>query len=605
MPFDGLFAAAVRAQLSDVLAEARIDKIYQPTPYTIILHVRRPGDSRRLLLSADPRHARVHLTDTSPPNPLQAPAFCMLLRKYLDPGKIVAVEQVGLDRILHVVIDTFDDIGRPVRRRLVAELTGRNSNIILVDESSNKIIDAIRRASLRVNRYRAMLPGEEYVPPPPTGKSDPRTWQLDSIHDETARWPAAETVVRALVASFDGISPFAAEHIIAAAGLPTELRVEQLTDVQCDELSSALHALGAAAAAESFSPTIIVDDEGRPLDFWAFPPRHVAADRHRIMGDAGDPSAAVDAVYSRRLSDAAEGELRRKLQRTLSTARKRLARKAAALQSDLDDAARADEYRVFGELLTANLHMVQQGSEATVPDYYSGGTPVTIPLDPSLHPAANAQRYFKRYNKAKTARRLVREQLDATTAELDYLDQALVHVEMASGIAELHDIEAELAAAGLLPAPKERGARAGGRGSRRRRLPASKPIEAETSDGSRVLVGRNNRQNDQLSLRTARPDDIWLHAKDMPGAHVILQPADAAAEPDMDTVREAAEVAAYFSKGRQSSNVPVDWTRARHVRKPRGARPGMVIYDHHQTIYVTPNDHGIQRLLGDDGESQP
>lgn len=622
MPYDGLFAAAVRVRLHGALADARIDKIYQPAPYTIILHLRRPGENLRLLLSADPQHARVHLTETSPPNPLQPPAFCMLLRKYLDPGKIVAVEQVGMDRILHVVIDGFDDAGRPARRRLIAELTGRNSNIVLVDEASGRIIDALRRVSDRVNRYRALLPGVPYVPPPPADKIDPRAVTAADLEPFARDLDPDDTVERLLTAALEGVGPFAAKHIALAAGIPPAATVGGLTELPGEpadgtlpELTSegraALGALAdaartAARAAESGSaaPVLVVDERGLPADFWSMPPLHVAPERVRVMPD---PCAAVDAYYAHRLAAAEKDALRRRLARGLETALKRLRRKRRALEGDLEEAERAEEYRMFGELLTAHLHMVKQGSQAVVPNYYAGGEPVVIPMDPSLHPAVNAQRYFKRYNKAVTARRAVQEQLDAVARDIAYLEQALMHVETAATIEELEDVEAELAAAGFPFGAAGGGPGRGGRpgspasraGAGQRAAGAGRaaaaPLTARASDGSRILVGRSNRQNDQLTFRTARPDDVWLHVKDAPGAHVILQPAGG--EPSDDALREAAELAAYFSRARGSSRVPVDWTRVKHVRKPKGARPGMVVYDHHQTIYVTPGEEAVRARL--------
>ena len=609
MPYDGLFAAAVRHRLNDVLADARIDKIYQPTPHTLILHCRRPGGSHRLLLSADPLHARVHLTDASPPNPLQAPAFCMLLRKYLDPGKIAAVEQVGLDRILHLVIDGFDEAGRPARRRLVAELTGRNSNLILVDDASGLIIDAVRRVSARVNRYRALLPGEKYVPPPPTEKLDPRSVTAAALAASAKQGDPQETVTRRLAGVLDGVGPFAAEHLAAAAGLSPAARIDAMKDAEWAALAEAVRRTALAADKGDVSPVIIVDEHGRPADFWAFPPGHVARERIRPAADA---CRAVDECYAFRLTAMEQDELRRRLARALGSALKRLRRKADALQADLDEAARAEEYRVFGELLTAHLHMVEQGSQAVVPNYYEGGAPVVIPMDPALHPAVNAQKYFKRYNKARTARKAVQEQLETVRTDIAYLEQALMHVETASSLAALQDVEAELMAAGVPggakggePARRRPPARGRtGKSAGRQTRSVSAPLAARASDGSRILVGRSNRQNDHLTFKTARPDDIWLHVKNAPGAHVILQPAGGGSAPSDTALREAAALAAYFSSARGAGNVPVDWTRARHVRKPKGARPGMVIYDHHQTIYVTPDEDLVRDRVVDETHRQ-
>lgn len=596
MPFDGLFAAAVRRQLNDVLAGARIDKIYQPAPHTIILHCWRPGVDLRLLLSAEPNRPRMHLTRGNPPNPMQPPPFCMLLRKHLDPGKIAAVEQIGLDRVLHIVIDGYDEAGRPTRRRLVAELTGRNSNLILVDDASGVIIDAIRRASLHVNKYRAILPGETYVPPPLGNRLDPRSLTDGALSEKAATQPDGVAWARFIAGTVEGVSPFAARHVAVAAGLSPDAAMDPSDGQAMAAVVDVLAELTRAAVAGAFSPVIILNETGQPADFWAWRPAHVAPDR---LQPAPDPSAAADAYYEFRTAADAEQQLRATLQRAVGGALKRLRRKAAALRGDLEQAARAEEYRLYGELLMAHLHMVKKGPEATVPNYYEGGKPITIPLDPALDPAANAQKYFKRYAKAKTARLAIQQQLDAVEEEAAYLEQALLHVEMEAGMEALRELEAELQAAGVLPVAKagmpRRDQARGAKDERKQRARTAKPLRARATDGSVILIGRSNRQNDRLTLHTARPDDIWLHVKDLPGAHVILQPV--AGEPSEEALREAAELAAYYSRARSSSNVAVDWTKARYVRKPKGARPGMVIYDHHQTIFVTPDEQRVQALL--------
>lgn len=598
MPFDGLFAAAVRRQLADALIGARVDKIYQPTPNTVILHCWRPGENVRLLLSADPGYPRVHLTRSDPPNPLQPPTFCMVLRKHLDPGKIADVQQMGRDRVLHVVIDGYDENGKPARRRLIAELTGRNSNLILVDDAG-VIVDALRRASADVNSYRTIMPGELYVPPPATGKLDPGAVTPAELAEQAQALTDRPTWARFLTAVVEGVSPLAAAHIATSAALAPDAPLEPSDEKAFARVAHVLAQVTTAAEEGAFSPVVLTDDAGFPADFWAWRPSHVAADRLRA---ASDPSAAADEFFRYRTALAAEQQLRTKLTQAVRTALKRLQRKAEALRGDLEDARQADQYRLYGELLTASLHMVKQGPSATVPNYYENGAPIVIPLDPALSPAANAQRYFKRYNKAKTARSAVKAQLDAVETDIAYLEQVLMHVETAPGVPELREIEAELQAAGVMT-NSANARQTDGRTARRekatnrpQRTPSSRPLQTRASDGSVIFVGRSNRQNDGLTLHTARPDDIWLHVKNLPGAHVVLQPAGG--EPSEQALMEAAELAAYFSRARTSSNVAVDWTRARYVRKPKGARPGMVVYDHHQTIFVTPDERRIQQLLG-------
>jgi Predicted RNA-binding protein homologous to eukaryotic snRNP len=468
MPFDGLFAAAVRRQLADALVGARIDKIYQPMPHTVILHCWRPGEHRRLLLSADPNFPRVHLTRSDPPNPLQAPLFCMVLRKHLDPGKIVAVEQVGFDRVLHIVVDGYDENGKPARRRLIAELTGRNSNLVLVDEA-NLIIDALRRAPSDVNSYRAVWPGEPYVAPPATGKLDPRSATAEALVQRAAALTASTSWERFLSGAVEGVSPFAAAHVVAAAGLPPNAPVVP-EERSMAAVAAQLAELVRAAEAGAFSPAVVLDEAGCPADFWAWRPAHVAPDKLR---PAPDPCGAADAYYEHKTAVAAREQLRARLAQAVRAALKRLQRKAEALKEDLAAAEQAEQYRLFGELLTASLHMVKQGPEATVPNYYEGGAPITIPMDPALTPAANAQKYFKRYNKAKTAQTAVKAQLDAVNADMAYLEQALLHIELAPGTPELEELEAELQAAGVLPAAPPRRRTAAGQAAPSR--PAPRP----------------------------------------------------------------------------------------------------------------------------------
>lgn len=600
MPFDGLFVAALAAELDQQLADARIQKIHQPDSRTLVLQCYKPGRTCRLLISTEPNYARAHLVETAPPNPPHPPAFCMLLRKHLEPARILKVSQVGLDRILHVTCEAMEASGRRVRLVLIAELTGRNSNVILVEEGSGRILDALHRTGGQEGARRDLLPGETYVPPPVPEKRDPRRTSPEEIGRLLGLQPAPQKLARAITDLFDGFGPFAAREVLLRAGVDPDAARGDLQPEDLQRVAAALARLAADAAEGRFAPVLVMDAAGEPQEFWAFPPAQVQC----RLQPCASASEAAEAYYSRRLAVVSFQRRKQRLERLVGQAKGRLERKAENLRQDLAMAERAEEYRLYGELLTAHLHLVQRGPEVTLPNYYEDNKPVTIPLDPSLTPAENAQRYFKRYAKARSAQSAVQAQLDATLAELAYLEQAAVHIEMADSEEALSDIEAELAAAGVVPPqspvaappPSGRGkASAQDRNaSRWAQEGAAGPIEARTSRGARVRIGRSNRQNDRLTLRIARPDDIWLHVKDLPGAHVILEVQGEPAEEDL---REAAMLAAYFSKARHSSNVPVDWTRVRHVHKPKGARPGMVIYDHHQTIYVSPDEETVKALL--------
>lgn len=600
MPFDGLFVAALAHELDQQLAEARIQKIHQPDARTLVLQCYRPGGTHRLLISTEPNFARAHLVETAPPNPPHPPAFCMLLRKHLEPARILHVAQVGLDRILHFTCESVEASGRRVRFVLIAELTGRHSNVVLVEESSGRILDALHRTGAGPSPRRVLMPGETYEPPPGPDKRDPRRISPDETRRLLALQPAAQKVVRTITDLFDGFGPFAAREILLRAGLDPEAAHGDLAEKDVERVAAALGDLAAANAQGRFEPTVVLDAAGEPQEFWLFPPIQTRGTSKRCAS----ASEAASEYFGRRLAVETLHRRKQRLQRLLAQGQERLARKVENLRQDLAAAEQAEEYRLYGELLTAHLHLVARGSAATLPNYYADNALVTIPLDPSLTPAENAQRYFKRYAKARSAQAAVKAQLDAALDELAYLEQAAIHLEMADSDDALNEIEAELAAAGVAPHPGQAAGIVPGagatpstrarRGAHPSRDEAAAPLEARTSRGSRVRIGRSNRQNDRLTLRAAHPDDVWLHVKDLPGAHVILE---VQGEPADDELREAAMLAAYFSKARHSSNVAVDWTRARYVRKPKGARPGMVIYDHHQTVYVSPDEAAVKALL--------
>ncbi len=602
MPFDGLFAAAVAAELQSILTAARIHKIHQPDARTLVLACRMPGCNHRLLISTDPQHARMHLTDAAPPNPTHPPAFCMLLRKHLEPARILNVSQVGLDRIIHLTCETIDSSGRRVRLVLIVELTGRHSNVILVEEGTGRILDAMHRSATGAGPRRQLVPGEIYEPPPLPKKRDPRAAQRPDVARLLALQPGPQKVARTIAELYDGFGPFAVREVLARSGVDPDCTHGEMTARALERVADTVVTLAGAVAAGRFEPVLIVDDSGKPTDFWAFRPVHVQGS----VRACASASEAAATYFDHRLQVVAIDREKQRLGRATAAAIERLVRKVENLRHDLANAERADEYRLFGELLTAHLHELKRGPSATVANYHAGGAPVTIPLDPALEPAENAQRYFKRYAKARSAQEAVRAQLDAALVELAYLEQVALHIEMADEAGALAEIATELAGAGVLPKPKLQapGARRGepasshGPEPTRAKPPASGsaagPLVARTRRGARVLIGRSNRENDRLTLKTARPDDIWLHVKDLPGAHVILQ---VDGEPLEDDVADAAQLAAYFSKARLSSNVAVDWTRVRHVRKPRGARPGMVIYDHHRTVYVSPEEETVKALF--------
>ncbi|MFO7173103.1 MAG: NFACT RNA binding domain-containing protein [Bacillota bacterium] len=597
MGFDATVLAAVVDELDRHLRGGRIHKVYQPTPWELHLLVYAGREHLRLLLSCHPQGARLHLTQVVRPNPPHPPTFCMLLRKHLEGGRILAVRQVGRERIAHVEVGALDELGNPATYTLVAEVMGKHSNLVLL-APSGRIIDAARRATEEQNRYREVLPGLPYVPPPPTGKLDPAAVTGEELGQWLARAgveamgrPAWQFVLDAV----DGLGPLVAREIAHRAGVGG--LAGNLGPAELDRLARACRELYALVDSRAFAPTLLLDEAGQPRDFAVVELRHWAGATLPV----DSVSALLDRFYAAQEERQRTTALRAELRRVLAQELGRVRRKLQAQLEDLRRAEEAEPLRQKGELLMAYLWQVPRGADRVeLPNFYDPEQrPVVIELDPALSPAENAQAYFRRYQKARSGLQAIREQVARSQAELQYLEQVEATLAAAASLPELEEIRAELAAEGYLsegPA-EEKGRGAGARGAAGGRRAGeglqgsgqpSRPLVVRSSDGLEIWVGRNNRQNETLTFKLAAPTDLWLHAKEIPGAHVILR-LPPGVEPPETSLREAALLAAYFSKARLSANVPVDYTLRRHVRKPPGARPGMVLYDHHRTLHVTPD----------------
>lgn len=586
MPYDTLVTASVVHDIREMTG-ARVMKVYQPRALDIVLHLRKPGLERQLLLSAAPDSARVHFVSSGGENPKFPPMFCMILRKYLEGARLVTAVQPPFERLIALGFEGRNEMGVQQEYSLVAEIMGRRSNIVLLDgglDGSPRILDALRRASLDENQAREVLPGRAYVPPP----SRPRVAPDSLTAGMLASWLAEDPPVQPqslLVDRVMGVGPALARHACAAAG-----------PLDSGFPSRVVEALQSEFARTSWEPVVYFDGD-RPLDHYCFP-----LCQYGSLRSKGYPSMseALDEFYTMRLRE----ERFRTLSQTLhGVVRKALEKAASRLNSqrrDLAEGMKAPEYKLYGELLTAYGAGIGRCSvEARVPNYYVDGSPeIVIPLDPSMNGRENAQAYYKKYAKAKSAMEQAGARVRRTEAEIEYLQQVEQTIEQAVAIEDLLEIREELAAEGYMSGARstdgERHRRRGasGAGKSLAASPSPAPLTATTSGGCQILIGRNNRQNDALT-RSARPDDIWLHAKQTPGAHVILRyPGDAGKPgeswPDEKSLLEAAQVAAFFSKGRANTRVPVDYTLVRHVWKPRGAKPGMVCYDHQKTIHAEP-----------------
>lgn len=575
MPFDAMFLSAVCDELRQELIGARVEKIQQPARDMVVLQLR---GKARLLLSASGNRPRFHVTQASYENPAQPPMFCMLLRKHLAGGRIAAIEQPPAERSVELTLDCTDEMGTPCQKRLILELMGRNSNLILTD-GENRILDCMRRVDFEMSEQRQVLPGLFYHRPPrQEGKLTPQELTKPALERLLAQTAAPVHLDRWIVDHVAGISPLIAREL--AFGFCGETDADVLT---LDRARLA-EALTQPSLLQARQPTLLLCG-GRPKDFTYCPIRQYGA--YMTARTMPSFSALLDAFYTETEQRERMLQKSQSLRRTVTNLLERTRRKLAAQRKEREASLDRETLRRRGDIVTANLHAMTRGMTVLrAEDFYQEDMPeIEIPLRPELSPQQNAARFYKEYNKAKHAEKILAEQIARGEIEEEYLGAVLDELNRAESERDLAEIRAELEAGGYVRSADRR---------RQQKQPTSRPMRFRSSDGFEILVGRNNRQNDQLSLKTARRDDLWLHIQKFHGTHVIICCAGAPV-PD-GTITEAAMLAAWYSQAREGQNVPVDVTQVRNLRKPNGAKPGMVVYDRYRTVIVTPDAALCERL---------
>ena len=576
MSMDGLSLYSAMNELNKRLAGGKIDKIQQTDKEELLLMVRSLGQTYRLLINASAADNRVQLTELKKQAPSEAPMFCMLLRKRIAGGKIVRFEQERLDRVLKISIETYNDLGDLSVFALYCELMGKHSNIILVTEKG-VIVDAIKHVGLGMSSVRFVMPGLEYSAPPAQDKQDPSKASADDF--SMAMCMVGMSIAKALSNAFFGLSPAVAAQLVARYTNKTECT--QLSEAEREELAERLAAFYADMAQGKEKASAVLNALGETEAVYPFA---IAGGGIKLYDSIGE---ALDSLYinsDRREWAKRHGASARKvLQNNIERCEKKLALYADALNSG----EQMEKCRLYGELLTANLHSLKSGTDtAAVDNYYADPVErIAIPLDRQLTPGENAQRYYKKYQKLKAARDMAIVQREQTLSELNYLEGQLDNLTKCTAENELSELIEELKEQGYIKRDKG--------GKKKMKLAASKPMHFVSSTGADIYVGKNNRQNDELTLRFASPNDIWMHAKNIPGSHVIVK---GASEQDTATMTEAALLAAYYSRARGSENVAVDYTPRKYVKKPAGAKPGMVIYTTNKTAYVTPSEEAVAGL---------
>ena len=590
MPLDALCLSGVVFELNSTLAGAKVDKIYQPGRDEVVLSLRSPAQGNvRLLLSANPSQPRAHLTQLTLENPDKPPMFCMLLRKHLSGARLLEVEQTPLERVVHFRFEALNELGDRVERKLILEAITHKANLLLLD-GDGRILDCIRRVDSGLDPKtgqlgRILQPGMFYRLPPAQPKLDPISPDRAELERLLAKAPEESQADKWLLDTFGGLSPLICRELAYRSGGATDVRLHVLGPEGQKALLDQIEALQHTVREKSYTPTLI-SMENRPKDFTFLPIRQYEGSAQVEIRPSF--SQLLDAFYEQRERQDRVKQKGQDLIRAVTNARDRTRRKIANQEKELAATKDRDRLRELGDIITSNFYQMERGMARlhTVDFYDPEGKEIDIKLDPLLTPQQNAAKYYKDYNKAKTAEEMLTIQLEKGRKELDYLNSVLESISLAEGERDLLEIRQELTDTGYL--------RRQGKARERNKRLASKPMEFRSSTGMRISVGKNNTQNDLLTCKLAGKGDIWFHTQKIHGSHVILWTDGG--QPDLQSLNEAASLAAWFSQGRDSGKVSVDYTPVRYVKKPGGARPGMVIYTTYETAQVTPDGELAKRL---------
>ncbi len=603
MAFDGFTTRALQTELADKLTGARIYRIVQPEPDELLLTLRpeasRGGGQVRLLLSADATLPLAYITGENKPAPNTAPTFCMLLRKYLQNGKITAITQPGLERILRFEVEHLNEMGDLCHHVLVIELMGKHSNIILLDtvESGENevILDSIKHISQMVSSVREVLPGRPYFVPQTQGKLNP--FEETGDHFETLLTTESMPVSRFLLSHYNGFSTVMSEETVFRARLSQDRSASELAQEEREALWNTFRALLLQTEKGEFQPSVYYHlgaadalSGGEPVEFAALP---LTMYKDLPVKTYASVSELIESYYREKNAVTRIRQKSADLRRVVQTILERDLHKYDLQSRQMKDTQKRDKYRVYGELLNAYGYTIPAGASSAELDNYYTGEKLVVPLDPSKSPLENAKRYFDRYTKLKRTKEALETLMQEVKAEIDQLEGIREALNIARTEGDLAQIRAEMEDSGFVRRRTDK------KSARKRpsRIPESEPLHYSSSDGYDIYVGKNNLQNDELSFHVARPSDIWFHANDIPGSHVILKTEGKPFEEIPDRAfEEAARLAAYYSKGREAGRVEIDYLERRNLKKPAGARPGFVIYHTNYSILAEADKSGLEEV---------
>lgn len=586
MAFDAIVVNSLARELNEMLEGTKIDKVYQPEKDEVCLKIRAGKDNYKLVLSASPSHPRVYIADNyEKQNPKKAPVFCMTLRKHIQSGVIAGVVQVGFERIIRIAIDSYDELREKTRKYLYVEIMGKHSNIILVHDTENRILDSIKRVPPSVSRLRQILPGMAYELPPVQDKINPmanidRQELIDRIRSCDMQ------IFKAIYSNILGLSPTVAREICYRLDIDKSMSSLEIGDGEIDRIIKEINLMFGKLELGQAYPNMIIDQKRDKIVEFSSIKLNQYEDLTEINFDR--VSQAIGSYYiSKDIKDRIN-QRASAMKKSLQIKLDRVNNKIKKQNQELLESEKADDYRVKGELLTSYIYMVQKGmEEVELDNFYDNNSKIRVSLNKNLTPSENAQKYFKKYNKMKNASEEISKQIKINLEESEYLENSLLAIENCDNDKDLKEIREELIREGYIKSYRM---------PKKDIKPNTQYLKYMSSGGNLIMVGKNNKQNDYLTLRLADNEDLWFHTKNIPGSHVVLK---CAGKKVLDEeILEAATLAAYYSKAKMSANVPVDYTIKKHVKKPSGAKPGMVIYETNKTAYVTPSDEAKAKIRG-------
>lgn len=576
MALDGIFLSHIKKEIQDNVLGFRVEKIHQPSKEEIVISLRSKNGQRKLLLSSRACSPRVNFTSVSIENPKSPPMFCMLLRKRLSSAKLIDVKQHELERLLSLEFETVNELGDFEKLTLNVEIMGKYSNVILVDKNG-LIIDSLKRVNSEMSSKRLILPGLKYVLPPSQGKTCLFNSSVDEVLKLIFNLPKEQFLDKALLSTIQGVSPIVCREIEYAVGRGSRVSNRELDDAKREVLKEKILEIKCMVTNSTGIPCIILSKLQKPIDITFFEPKQYESLATIKKFDTF--SDLLDSFYCEKDSSERMKSKSQDLIKKISTIHERLVRKVSAQHQELIQCSMRDKYKIWADVINANLYNLKKGEKTVyLQNFYDESLPIIkINLDPTLSPVQNAQKYYKKYRKLKTAESILKEEMSRARVDIDYLETVLDELSRVKSEGELQEIKEELSGQGYL---KKR------RNFKEKKVKCSSPMEEVSSTGFKIFIGKNNKQNDKLTLRMSDKNDLWFHVKDFPGSHVVV--SSGGREIDDETIKQAAVLAARNSKANNSSQVAVDYTRIKNVSKPSGAKPGMVIYVKNKTIYVTP-----------------